>query len=104
MHDIAGGGLVGAIAEIASVSGVGLDSAVVTRPVDLLVETPGRFIIATSNPEAFVARAAAAGVTTTVLGEARGTVVKLGDAFSTHVATIAERRGGALDRSMRAAG
>jgi phosphoribosylformylglycinamidine synthase len=104
VHDIAGGGLVGAIAEIASVSGVGLDSSVITRPVDLLVETPGRFIIATSNPEAFVARAAAAGVTTTVLGEARGTVVKLGEAFSTHVATIAERRGGALDRSMRAAG
>lgn len=104
VHDIAGGGLVGAIAEIASVTGVGLDSSVIARPVDLLVETPGRFIISTSNPEAFLARAAAAGVTTTVLGEARGTVVKLGDAFSTDVATIAERRGGALDRSMRAAG
>jgi phosphoribosylformylglycinamidine synthase len=104
VHDIAGGGLVGAIAEIASVSGVGLVSSAVTSPVDLLVETPGRFIVATSNPDAFVARAAHAGVTTTVLGTARGTVVKLGEAFEAHVATIRERRTGALDESLRAAG
>ncbi len=104
VHDIAGGGLVGAIAEIASVTGVGLVSNVITKPVDLLVETPGRFLVSTSNPTAFLARAKEAGVAATVLGTAKGTVVQLGDAFNAHVATICERRSGALDESLRSAG
>jgi phosphoribosylformylglycinamidine synthase len=104
VHDIAGGGLVGAIAEIASVTGVGLVSNVITNPVDLLVETPGRFVVSTANPDAFLARAQTAGVTTTVLGTAKGTVVQLGETFNAHVATICERRTGALDESLRSAG
>jgi len=104
VHDIASGGLVGALAEIASVAGVGLVSNVVTNPADLLVETPGRFVVATSNPTAFLERAAQSGITTSVLGVAGGSDLKLDSAFSAHVATIAERRSGALDQSLRAAG
>ena len=104
VHDIASGGLVGALAEIASVAGVGLTSNAVTSPVDLLVETPGRFVVATSNPTAFLERAAQSGITTSVLGVAGGSELKLGSAFSAHVATIAERRSGSLDESLRSAG
>jgi phosphoribosylformylglycinamidine synthase len=96
VHDVSGGGLAAALAEMAAVTRRGVNVSQLEGHAELFAEFPGRFVVATSNAEAFVARALAAGVPVTILGTVGGTKVHLGGLVSIDVAEIASRRGGAL--------
>lgn len=104
VHDVSGGGLAQAILEMASASNAGLVSDVALTSADLLTETPGRFVLATTDPDALLARASNAGVPMTVLGRAAGTEVKLGASIVTTLDAVTTSRREALERRLRAAG
>ena len=100
VHDVSGGGLATAIAEMASATGLGVHVAKLEGHGELFAEFPGRFIVATSHTEAFVARALAAGVPVTILGTVGGKTVHLGELVSVTVADISARRAGALEEAL----
>jgi hypothetical protein len=89
---------------MASASNAGLVSDVALTSADLLTETPGRFVLATTDPDALLARASNAGVPMTVLGRAAGTEVKLGASIVTTLDAVTTSRREALERRLRAAG
>ena len=101
VHDVGGGGLAAALAEMASVTRVGVNVTKLEGHGELFAEFPGRFVIATSDAEAFVARAIGAGVPVTLLGTVGGTRVHLGGLLSVDVSDIAARRGGALEKALQ---
>ena len=98
VHDVAGGGLAAALAEVAAVSGVGL-RAQVEAPAELFAEHPGRFVLATGDAAGLLARARAAGVEATVIGRAGGTRFVVGD-VDVALAGLAERRARALPAAL----
>ncbi len=77
VHDVSGGGLAVALAEMAARVGVGctLD---VADPAELFTELPSRFVVATAAPDELVARAAGLGIPAVVLGRAGGERFLLG--------------------------
>jgi len=99
VHDVGGGGLATALAEMAATTGVGLDVAEPFEHAELFSEFPGRFVMATSDPEAFGARCAAAGVPLFVLGIAGGDRIKIG-AVDLDVSEIESRRRTALEAAL----
>ncbi len=100
VHDVSGGGLAAALAEMAAVTQRGVNVSQLEGHAELFAEFPGRFVVATSNAEAFVARALGAGVPVTILGTVGGTTVHLGGLVSINVAEIASRRGAALEEAL----
>jgi len=80
VHDVSGGGLAVAAAEMAAHAGSGCILEV-AGAAELFTELPSRFVVATAAPEELCARAAEAGVPAAVLGRAGGTRLVLGDAF-----------------------
>jgi phosphoribosylformylglycinamidine synthase len=80
VHDVSGGGLAVAVAEMAAQSGSGCVLEV-SGAAELFTELPSRFVVATASPEELCARAAEAGVPAEVLGRSGGTRLVLGDAF-----------------------
>jgi phosphoribosylformylglycinamidine synthase len=80
VHDVSGGGLAVAVAEMAAHAGSGCILEVASA-AELFTELPSRFVVATAAPEELCARAAEAGVPAAVLGRAGGTRLVLGDAF-----------------------
>ncbi len=96
VHDVSGGGLAAALAEMAAATGLGVQIAQLEGHGELFAEFPGRFVVATSDADAFVSRALDAGVPVTILGSVGGTTVHLGGLLSVDVAEIASRRSGAL--------
>jgi phosphoribosylformylglycinamidine synthase len=78
VHDVSGGGLAVAVAEMAAHAGSGciID---VAGPAELFTELPSRFVVATASPEELCARAAEAGVPAAVIGRAGGTRLVFGD-------------------------
>ena len=100
VHDVSGGGLAAALAEMAVVSGRGVSVARLEGHGELFAEFPGRFVVATTNADAFVARALAAGVPVTLLGSVAGERVRLGALVDLAVADLAAHRGGALERAL----
>ncbi len=94
VHDVAGGGLAVALAEIAAATEIGARVDGVA-PEELFSEFPGRYILATSDPEELLSRALAAGVDAQVLGIAGGSRLRVGG-VDLAVEVIARRRGGAL--------
>jgi len=80
VHDVSGGGLAVAAAEMAAHAGIGCILEV-AGAAELFTELPSRFVVATAAPEELCARAAEAGVPAAVLGRAGGTRLVLGDAF-----------------------
>ena len=95
VHDVAGGGLALAIAEMVAATGRGAFASVEDR-AELFTEFPGRFVIGARGGAAVVARAALAGVPAVVIGRVGGTSLELGDLVSVPVATMIDRRGRAL--------
>jgi phosphoribosylformylglycinamidine synthase II len=77
VHDVSGGGLAVALAEMAARAGIGcaLEAA---DPAELFTELPSRFVVATAGPEELCARAAAHGVPSAVVGRAGGDRLILG--------------------------
>ena len=94
VHDVAGGGLAVALAEIASATAVGVRAEDVQAP-ELFSEFPGRYVVATGDPEGLLARARAAGVAAEVLGVAGGERFHVGP-IDVAVELVARRRSDAL--------
>ena len=100
VHDVSGGGIAQALAEMVSATGVGAAVAGLEGHRELFSEFPGRFIIATSDLGAFVARATAAGVTATPLGVAGGAALRIDDVIDLAVDQISTRRRDALEEAL----
>ncbi len=100
VHDVSAGGLAVALAEMAAASGVGLAWARPRGHAELFTEAPGRFVVATRDPAALTAAAAAAGVEASVLGTAGGGRLTLGELCDLAVGDLAERRASALPAAL----
>jgi phosphoribosylformylglycinamidine synthase subunit PurL len=80
-HDVSGGGLLVAVAEMAMAGRRGAEIALpdgVDRAGFLFGEDQGRYIVATGDAEAVTARAAAAGVPVLALGTTAGSTLTVG--------------------------
>ncbi len=99
VHDVSGGGLGVAVAEMAAEAGIGcaLD---VDDPAELFSELPSRIVVATAHPDALGARAAEAGVLATVLGRAGGDRLRLGGLVDLPVATVRAANEGNLGSAL----
>ncbi len=99
VHDVSGGGLAVAVAEMAAERGVGctLD---LDDPAELFSELPSRIVVATADPDALGARAAEAGVPAVVLGRAGGDRVRLGTLVDLPVATVRAAHEGNLGSAL----
>ena len=104
VHDVGAGGLSVALAEMASVSGLGVDVVELEGHGELFSEFPGRFVMGTNDVDAFVARANLAGVTVTRLGVAGGSELRIGSLIAVSVEELSSRRRGALEESLAALG
>jgi phosphoribosylformylglycinamidine synthase len=95
VHDVSGGGLAVALAEMAVAAGSGcavdLDDA-----AELFTELPSRFVVATAAPDDLCARAAALGVPTAVLGTATGDRVTAGTLLDLPLEALSEAHDGNL--------
>jgi phosphoribosylformylglycinamidine synthase len=96
VHDVLGGGLVTAIAEMVSVTKVGAVLSEFEAHGELFSEFPGRFVVATSDVGAFTRRAESAGVPVAVLGACGGDALVIESMIDLSVEEIATRREGAL--------
>ena len=99
-----GGGIALAVAEMVAVTGLGATLDELESHGELFAEFPGRFIMATNDLAAFVARADRDGVEVMRLGTAGGTQLRIGSMIDLSVDEIATRRRGALEESLAAAG
>ena len=102
VHDVGGGGLATALGEMAATTGVGVDVIELESHAELFSEFPGRFVMATSNLEAFLARAAAAHVPVTVLGSAGGSTLQIGTSIDLSVQALGAKRRHALEEALAA--
>ena len=95
VHDVSGGGLAVALAEMAAAAGTGctLDLA---HAAELFTELPSRFVVATGDPDELCRRAAAAGIPTAVLGPAGGARCTLGGLVDLPVDALREAHEGNL--------
>ncbi|MGB8179290.1 MAG: phosphoribosylformylglycinamidine synthase subunit PurL [Acidimicrobiales bacterium] len=96
VHDVGGGGVATALAEMVAVSGLGATVDELEGHGELFSEFPGRFIVATKDPADFHLRAAATGVPVAVLGVVGGDRLTIGTTIDLAVRAIAQRRSGAL--------
>jgi phosphoribosylformylglycinamidine synthase len=100
VHDVSGGGLAVAAAEMAAQSPVGCVLEVADRPAELFTELPSRFLVATPRPDELCAAAAEAGVETAVLGRAEGDRLTLGDWVDLPLTAVREAFDGNLTRAL----
>jgi phosphoribosylformylglycinamidine synthase len=98
VHDVSGGGLAVALAEMTAAAGTGctVDPVDLADPAELFTELPSRFVLATAAPDDLCARAGALGIPTTVLGRAGGDRVTMGTLVDLPVAALAEAHEGNL--------
>jgi phosphoribosylformylglycinamidine synthase len=89
IHDVSGGGLGVALAELAVRSGVGVQVAGIDDHHELFSEAPSRVVVCTTDVTALVSRAADAGVRFRVLGTATGDRIVIGDLVDLPVADAA---------------
>jgi phosphoribosylformylglycinamidine synthase len=104
VHDVGGGGLAVALAEMVAVTGVGAEVGELLGHGELFSEFPGRFVMTTSDVEAFSARAQAAGVAWARLGTIGGSRLRVEGAIDLSVGDIAARRRDALEDALASAG
>ena len=79
IHDVSGGGLGVALAELAVRSGIGLVVSGVADHHELFTEAPSRVVVCTTRSHELLSRAAAAGVGFRVLGTAGGDRITVDD-------------------------
>ena len=104
VHDIGGGGLAVALAEMVAVTALGAQVGELESHAELFSEFPGRFVMATNTLEAFLARADVAGVPVTHLGTVGGPDLRIGLMIDVSVDEVGSRRRGALESSLAALG
>ena len=102
VHDVSGGGIAAALAEMAAETRVGATVIELESHAELFAEFPGRFIVATNDLVAFQSRAAASGVSTTRLGVCEGERLRVGSMIDVSVDQIATRRRDALHDALGA--
>jgi phosphoribosylformylglycinamidine synthase II len=99
VHDLSDGGLVVAAAEMALISNIGL-TLIATSQLHahcfLFGEDQARYLVATGDPEGLIARAKAAGVPATVVGEVGGEAFASRELFSIPLAKLREAHEGWL--------
>jgi phosphoribosylformylglycinamidine synthase II len=100
VHDIGGGGLALALAEMVAVTGLGAAVDGLEGHGELFTEFPGRFIMATNDLAAFTARATSAAVPTFALGRVGGERLRVGSSIDLSVADISSRRRDALEDAL----
>ncbi len=100
VHDVGGGGLATAIAEMAATNGIGAKVIELTNHAELFSEFPGRFVMATSDPSAFMSRASAAGVEAVELGVIGGSELTIGARIELSVERIRAHRASALEDAL----
>lgn len=96
VHDVAGGGLAVALAEMAAVAGLGVSAPEIESREELFTEVPGRYLLATSDAEGLLERASAAGVPCVVIGQAGGDEVELATVLRLPLERVTGRREAAL--------
>ncbi|MDA8058099.1 MAG: phosphoribosylformylglycinamidine synthase subunit PurL [Actinomycetota bacterium] len=96
VHDVSGGGLGVALAELVVHSGIGIVAGGISDHHDLFAETPSRVLVCTPRPAEVAERASAAGVRFTVLGTAGGDRLVLGDVVDVPVVEAQEAWRGTL--------
>ena len=91
VHDVAEGGLAVALAEMAMAGATGLLVTADLAPLDLLVETPGRVVVATAphRLQEVAEAATAAGVVAAALGTSGGDVLRVAPSVEWTVAELA---------------
>jgi len=102
VHDVSGGGLATALAEMVAVSGLGVTTSDLAGRGEFFAEFPGRFVVATSDGDALAARAAAANVPFTVLGRVGGDQLVIGQQVAVATSTVAAQRRNALEDQLNA--
>ncbi len=90
LHDVSGGGLAIALAELAVASGCGAEVTGVGSHAELFSESPSRVVVATPDAAALLELAAAAGVPAARLGRASGERLVVEGLLDLPVASIAE--------------
>jgi phosphoribosylformylglycinamidine synthase len=103
VHDVSGGGLAAALAEMASVAGVGASVKELEGHGELFSEFPGRFVVATSDVDAFAARVHASRVPMAELGYATGDRLVIGSTIDLRLGEITSKRRDALEDALAAA-
>jgi phosphoribosylformylglycinamidine (FGAM) synthase-like enzyme len=96
VHDVSGGGVAVALAEMAAAAGIGCTVDAINDAAELFTELPSRFVVATSSPDNLCSRAAALSVPTAVLGRTGGERVTLGPLLDLPVAALSETYEGNL--------
>jgi phosphoribosylformylglycinamidine synthase len=95
VHDVSGGGLAVALAEMAAAAETGC-TVELHDAGELFTELPSRFVVATAAPEELCAWAVAHGVPAAVLGTARGGRVTVGTLLDLPVEALSEAHDGNL--------
>ncbi len=91
VHDVSGGGLAVALAEMAAAAGDrAVSSGHIADPAELFTELPSRFVVATARPDELAARAGALGIPIAVLGQAGGDRLVLEGLVDLPVAALGE--------------
>ncbi|MDA8075505.1 MAG: AIR synthase related protein, partial [Actinomycetota bacterium] len=107
VHDVSGGGLAVALAEMAVAGGVGVEVRGIEGHAELFTELPSRVLVTTGRPDELLARAHAAGVPAEVLGTAGGDRLVVSGPASTLVdlsmAELSEAMAGSLAKRLEAA-
>jgi phosphoribosylformylglycinamidine synthase len=96
IHDVSGGGLGVALAELAVRSGTGLRVAGVADHHELFTEAPSRVVVCTNRRNELISRAAGAGVAFRVLGSTGGDRVVIEGLVDVSVAEATQRWRGRL--------
>ncbi len=99
VHDVSGGGLAVALAEMAAESALGC-RVEATGATALFAEVPSRFVVVSDQPDALCAQAGAAGVEAAVLGRVGGDRFVLGDLVDLPVHALREAYLGSLQHAL----
>jgi phosphoribosylformylglycinamidine synthase II len=100
VHDVGGGGLAIALAEMVAVTGRGATVGELEGHGELFAEFPGRFVMATNDLAAFSARATSAGVPVVPIGTVGGGHLRIGSRVELSVTDISSRRRDALEDAL----
>jgi phosphoribosylformylglycinamidine synthase II len=104
VHDVSGGGLAVALAEMALAVGIGCMVDAVAGHAELFSEAPSRAIVASEHPDDVLARAERAQVPATVIGRAGGSRLVVDGVLSLGLAELARAFTGAIPRALGEAG
>ncbi len=99
VHDVSGGGVAVALAEMAAAAGIGCRLQF-EEAAELFTELPSRFVVSTADPARLCALAGRKGVPAAVLGRVGGLRLTLGKLVDLPVSAVVEAHQGNLARRL----